>query len=575
LIGDKTGSSNKRPTLIEKPRDNDVISGRGNGANRRPGNIRFREIVTKYKDVYLYAKAADKKMIARNVVKEVEAMSPPARFLHQDEKTGIWTVLDRRKTLRKVAQALREPSLRKFHESSKNSVSSSTPGQKSPDVISDFSGEVRNEPPSISLSSSATENGTRHKRILFRASNESNTTSDVRKKSRSEHSENVIIHHDGNVGLMKFQEVPVSYQTSSQDMIYTTTQPLAGLTYAVAGTKNPNLFAKGVNMVHSINTQGPFAGYLGGEGTYFDQANHRVTSSQFLGRSEISIPYFLNYRTMSVVTSSPSSLTTTPTQKKPRGKAENDHAETLKNISIVASACSDLTALYLIVRTGSEAFTGISFAAPSQNVKPTQYDVLINASDIHNHPGNFNLAEAVQLSYTDYMNADLAGNMKSKIVNYVISSVTRENVYPSPEDKHRGRFLLRYNPQAKTNSSPSEAWMVLPKKKVAAIVESLLQQACAFILHPDTNDVLFDRHDVSMLSPGNMYFKSIIDKCQSAYMQATPEHKLNYAVEIVGIVTARPGRFLGDIEEMGMWVPLSFDSAIEKTQRHLSGNGFD
>jgi hypothetical protein len=568
--------------------------------------MRFREIVTKYKDMYLYAKAADKKVIARNVVREVEAMNPPARFLHQDEKTGMWTILDRRKTLRKVAQALREPSLRKSHGSSGNEVSSPQLGQQSPNIISEFSAEPRNgsqmeeetpveakcTPRSISLSTTGTTvNGTRHKRLLNRASiDESGINSDVNKKHRpesvsaidpSEEGTSIFTRHNSSslpvrhAVLTDLPQVPVNFKNSSYNVIDPAAQSLAGLTYGVTTIKDSHPFEGGTNIMHSVNTHGPFAEHLG-DGAYLDQAKHRVPS-QFLGRRDISMPYFLNYRNMSIVSSSPSSLMTLPTQKKHTGTVDNDHADTLRNISIVASRCSDLTALYLIVRTGSDSFTRNSFLTSSQNIKPTQYDVLINACDIPNHPGNLNLAESVQLSYNDYMNAELSGNLKSNIINYVISSITKESKPTSSgcqRDKRQGRFLLRYNPQVKTTSSPSEAWMVLSKKKVAAVVESLLQQACSFILHPDTNDVLFDRQDVSMLSPGNMYFKSIIDKCKSVYMKSTPENKLNCAVEIVGIVTSRPGRFLGNIEEMGMWTPLSFDSAIEKTQKYLSGDIF-
>jgi hypothetical protein len=578
-------------TDIVKPRDTDVISGRGNGANRRPGNIRFREIVTKYKDNYFYANAADKKTIARNVVREVEAINPPARFLHQDEKTGMWTVLDRMKILRKVAQALREPpSMRKFRGSSEGSVSSPQFIQPSPEIMPDVSsGQSKNEeqreqaamwtPRRLSLRapSDAIENGTRHKRLLTRASvNESDIISEVSKKHRPESGFYVVDRFGEGIShkaLMSLQEVPMSIQNSSHNkMMNTAAQSLNGLSCGVTTPKNLNLSDSNAHMVHGLHTRGSISQYLRND-THLHHVNDRIPP-QFLGRCDISLPYFLNYRNMGIVSSSPSSLMTLPTEKNHKDTVDNNHAETLRNISIVASSCSDLTALYLIVRTGSESFTRNSFLVSTQTIEPTQYDVLINACDIHNHPGNLNLAESVQLSYVDYMNAELSGNLKSNVINNVISSVTKENekaLSAHPQDKHRGRFLLRYISQKKTNSSPSEAWFVLPKKKVVAIIETLLKQACAFILNPDPGDVLFGRKDLSRLSLGNMYFKSIINRCKPLYMQSSTEDKLNYAVEIVGIVTSRPGRFLGNIEAMGMWVPLSFDSAIEKTQKYLSG----
>lgn len=532
---DKHGKNyNKKPNLIDKPLDNDIVSGRGHGANRHPGNIRFREIVTKYKDMYLHAKAANKKLIARKVVKEVEAMNPQARFLQQDEKTGMWTVLERRKTLRKVAQALREPSLK---------------NQKCSELFSDFSAELRSEQYREELANWKPCGSAAKTDII----------SDVREKNssefigRSEEGPSSTRHNDKHTGVIKLQERPKCYQNSSQDIMYFASQPLTGLSCALTTINNPNPVANGANLVHSNNIHGPFT-Y-----PYLDKDIHRGTT-QFPGQSEISMPYILNYGNMSIVS----------TQKIPRTSIdENDYeTETLKNISIVASTCSDLTALYLIIRTGAISFTSYLLKAPSHDVTITPYDVLINAFDIHNHPGNLNIAESVQLSYKNYMNAQLdGGNAKSNIINNVISSVTKENDYKLSVSQHRraGRFLL---------FSPPEAWIVLPKKNVAALVESLLQQACTFILHPDTNDVLFDRQGISRLWPGNMYFKSMINEYKLAYTHASPEIKLDYAVKIIGTVTSRPGRFLGNIEEMGMWAPLSFNYTIDKIQKHLSGDEF-
>ena len=47
---------------------------------------------------------------------------------------------------------------------------------------------------------------------------------------------------------------------------------------------------------------------------------------------------------------------------------------------------------------------------------------------------------------------------------------------------------------------------------------------------------------------------------------------MQYATEIVTLVTSRTGRFLEYIENMDMWTPLHFESAIEHTQEQLDAS---
>jgi hypothetical protein len=90
---------------------NDVLCGRGKGANNFIGNRRFRDIVMKFRETYTASsRRADKRNICLQIIEEVKSLG--GRFLvkneGRDRNTSEWTILTGDKILVKVSQALRE-----------------------------------------------------------------------------------------------------------------------------------------------------------------------------------------------------------------------------------------------------------------------------------------------------------------------------------------------------------------------------------------------------------------------------------------------------------------------------------
>lgn len=94
------------PTSLIHP--NDVLCGRGGGTNNHPGNERFRDLVTAQKVLYLHSSKRDKPSVSRGIVRAVRNQNPPGRFLHKDEKIGMWYDIGDQKAREKTSQALRE-----------------------------------------------------------------------------------------------------------------------------------------------------------------------------------------------------------------------------------------------------------------------------------------------------------------------------------------------------------------------------------------------------------------------------------------------------------------------------------
>lgn len=90
---------------------NDVLCGRGKGANNFIGNRRFRDIVMKFRETYsASSRRSDKRNICLQIIHEVKTRG--GRFLVKNEgknrNTSEWTILTGDKILIKVSQALRE-----------------------------------------------------------------------------------------------------------------------------------------------------------------------------------------------------------------------------------------------------------------------------------------------------------------------------------------------------------------------------------------------------------------------------------------------------------------------------------
>lgn len=93
---------------IMDPHDNDVIGGRGNGANNHHGNIAYRKLVAMEYNRYIAGSNESKKIIAWQIIDKIKKTNPPGRFLIQDKNTGLWGCMHDEHTLKKVCQRLRE-----------------------------------------------------------------------------------------------------------------------------------------------------------------------------------------------------------------------------------------------------------------------------------------------------------------------------------------------------------------------------------------------------------------------------------------------------------------------------------
>mmetsp|Transcript_26791 Transcript_26791/g.53449 ORF Transcript_26791/g.53449 Transcript_26791/m.53449 type:complete len:345 (+) Transcript_26791:283-1317(+) len=99
---------------------NDVIFGRGGLANKNPGNIQFRHIVSRYRASYLSAPKSEKPRYTEMIVNYIRhSLKPPGRFIRRDDaRGGCWEDAGDKKAREKVSQALREGAtdIRVFYE---------------------------------------------------------------------------------------------------------------------------------------------------------------------------------------------------------------------------------------------------------------------------------------------------------------------------------------------------------------------------------------------------------------------------------------------------------------------------
>lgn len=545
-----------------EPNDYDIISGRGNGVNRRPGNTRFREIVSKYKETYSYAKSTDKREIAKAVIREVEMLTPPSRFLVQNGSTKLWHVLNRHSVIKKVAQALREPDYsKKISKIKKRCILEHKFGK----TVNDL--QKRKVGMESVLGSGSDEATWRGQDIAMPST--SSTTSGFGLTARNSN------------GV-------VSLKTDEQQKLL---QPPVVQIASGLGTCNQGdqqRFAREIGLHGTPIEQAttclvsPLNAYPTQHTSRNDKLVAAATNSANLSGEQISLSYVMNYQNMTIRS------TVLPSTNQVSTKACNfetnrSSSQVFEDIVVIASTCKELTALFLIVRTGCLAFSSI-VDSPNLHakIKPNRYDVLVNATDIKDHPGNLRLAEHIQRYYIDYRTAESNCGSQELIVKEVLKSLSNENVNTSPINRSsndddgqnlRTRFLMVSSDVEEEHCNrkySSTTWILLSRNDVNTMIKSLLRQAASFILHPDLHDVLFDRQDVSSLGPGNIYFNSIISNFREPYTQSSPEIQLQLAAEIVGIMTARHSRFLGDVEGTGMWMPLTFQNAIHKTRELLA-----
>lgn len=94
--------------VIEKPRFNDVLFGRGGQIALHPGNVQFRQIVWQEKDEYQRTRNAGiKRDVAMHVIGLVRELEPPGRFLELAGTSimeGPWVESTPERILEKTSQ---------------------------------------------------------------------------------------------------------------------------------------------------------------------------------------------------------------------------------------------------------------------------------------------------------------------------------------------------------------------------------------------------------------------------------------------------------------------------------------
>lgn len=125
--GKKIQTTDEKQATIDtiEVHDNDVLGGRGNGVAAHPGNMLLRDICIRYQQAYADAKRNEKMKVAKLAISHITSQSPPGRFL---EKSPVdnekWVLMNPKRVLEKVSQALRD---RKLIEDSSPSSSISSP----------------------------------------------------------------------------------------------------------------------------------------------------------------------------------------------------------------------------------------------------------------------------------------------------------------------------------------------------------------------------------------------------------------------------------------------------------------
>ena len=95
-------------TGITHPHPHDVLSGRGNSINSHPGNQYFRSLVKHLKNEYVVTPKPEKPVFAKLIVKHIQALQPPGRFLKKNKGGNFWEEVENKNALYKTKQSLRE-----------------------------------------------------------------------------------------------------------------------------------------------------------------------------------------------------------------------------------------------------------------------------------------------------------------------------------------------------------------------------------------------------------------------------------------------------------------------------------
>jgi hypothetical protein len=95
------------PLIVQCPEDNDVRLGRGGSTAKHPGNVWYRTLVNRYRQLYKDSKKFQKMLVSKAIVFAVIYRDPPGRFLEMHPDTH-WHIVPYHRAVNKVSQALRE-----------------------------------------------------------------------------------------------------------------------------------------------------------------------------------------------------------------------------------------------------------------------------------------------------------------------------------------------------------------------------------------------------------------------------------------------------------------------------------
>jgi hypothetical protein len=106
--GSKKTSKAREQAIIMEPHAHDVLRGKGKKINSHAGNQHFRFFVKKLEEACALGPKESKPFYANYIIKQIESLDPPGRFLKQDKNTGMWHEVSKKKRKEKTLQALRE-----------------------------------------------------------------------------------------------------------------------------------------------------------------------------------------------------------------------------------------------------------------------------------------------------------------------------------------------------------------------------------------------------------------------------------------------------------------------------------
>ena len=531
---------------ITSPHHHDILSGRGNGANQHPGNIYFRNLITKNKYQYIHTGPSEKKLITKRIVAAIATRNPPGRFLKQNPQTELWEELDTEKVLKKTGQALRE----KAPELKRKSLELA-----SAHLSSEY---LAVNGPRGGNGSSSGGGGVGGPRLP--------------KKAKLTNDASHFPWGGAQMpDLSKYGAAAYGMQAASA------MPPLGG---AVGGGAAPGPMMGGIpRPLHGVGGY-PIdpPGHRAGMGSTGEGSP--VMSSPAMNPVKMveSIP---NPKLNGLMNMSKSSCRVQYPAADAKYYIDVDPMEYKKAFcQALVGAEGDLTKIYNFVMKNKQIFESSIFhhtvdttaALAKQGVYNTithhHNDVLFGAGSMPQHPGNVLYASLIHKHKSEYR-----PGRGFKIEHEIIKEVG--NRFPP------GRFLKQH---AKSN------WEELKLEEALALTSQALREQSDLnstllttnpvqivqkgISIPHPHDILVGRGNGANQHPGNVYFRELVQRFKYRYIHTPSSEKKFITKHIINEIRKRnpPGRFLKQNPESDLWDTLEMDKTLEKTSQALREN---